>query len=66
MFEMVVHNGTRYRPEDAKRLGIKAEAEPIEDKAERKPAENKAARPAGRKTTGGGRRGKSGNPASAG
>lgn len=55
---MIEHNGIRYRPEDAKRLGITE----VEDKAERTPAADKAARP----SKGGSRAGRSkpgGSPA---
>lgn len=54
---MIEHNGIRYRPEDAKRLGI---AE-VENKAESTPAADKAARP----SKGGSRAGRT-KPAAAG
>lgn len=65
MVKMITYNGIRYRPEDAKRLGIKADHEPVNDKAERGPSHDKADRPT-RNTGGGGRRGKRADSASAG
>lgn len=50
---MVIHNGIRYRPEDAERLGIKAEAEDEHrDKAVKAAPRDKAARPVRRRTKG--------------
>ena len=45
---MIEHNGIRYRPEDAERLGIKAQRTPANDKAERPTNKTKGARRGGR------------------
>lgn len=39
--KMIVHNGKRYRPEDAKRLGI-VKDDPPKNAAKKKAAKNKA------------------------
>lgn len=40
--EMIVVNGVRYRPEDAKRLGLVADKADTDDQKQRRSAPNKA------------------------